>query len=53
MAIFLDLEKAYDMVWTRLVLQILSDLGLKGHLPKFIQNFLKDRRIKVRIGDAV
>lgn len=50
-AVFLDIAKAYDMVWVRQVLKILQDLGLKGHLPRFISNFLKDRKIKVRIGD--
>ena len=45
-AVFMDLEKAYDMVWRRLVLNILSDLGLKGHLPKFIQNFLNNKSKK-------
>ena len=53
LALFIDLEKAYDMVWRRLVLKILLDLGLKGHLPKFIENFLKDRKIRVRIGDIL
>ena len=50
-AVFIDLEKAYDMVWRRLVLQILSDIGLKGHLPTFIKNFLMDRVIKVKVGE--
>ena len=53
LAVFIDLEKAYDMVWRRLVLKILLDLGLKGHLPKFIENFLKNRKIRVRIGDIL
>ena len=50
-AIFIDLEKAYDMVWRRLVLKILNDIGLTGHLPRFIENFLTNRKIKVKIGD--
>ena len=35
------------------MLKILAKLGLKGHLPKYIQNFLTDCRIRVRIGDAL
>ena len=50
-AVFIDLEKAYDMVWRQLVLKILSNIGLKGHLPEFIKNFLKDRLIKVKVGE--
>ena len=50
-AVFIDLEKAYDMVWRHLVLSTLKRLGLKGNLPKFIKNFLSNRKIKVRIGD--
>ena len=52
-AIFIDLEKAYDMVWQQLVLKILQKLELKGNLPNFILNFLKNRKIKVRIGDTL
>ena len=53
LAVFIDLEKAYDMVWRRLVLKILLDLGLKGHLPKFIEKNKKNRKMKVRIGDIL
>ena len=52
-AVFIDLEKAYDMVWKHLVLKILSAIGLKGNLPEFISNFLKNRKIKVKIGDIL
>ena len=52
-AVFIDLEKAYDMVWQHLVLKILKKIGLKGNLPKFIANFLKNRKIKVKIGDVI
>ena len=52
-AVFLDLEKAYDMVWKHLVLKIMSEMGLKGHLPNFIKNFLSDRKIKIKIGEVI
>ena len=41
------------MVWKHLVLKILSAIGLKGNLPEFISNFLKNRKIKVKIGDIL
>ena len=50
-AVFFDIEKAYDLLWKHAVIKILKDIGLKGHLPNFIKNFLADRKIKVRIGN--
>ena len=50
--VFFDLEKAYDTAWKYGVLRDLKDLGLKGHLPKFISNFLADRRFRVRLGNT-
>ena len=48
--IFFDLEKAYDTVWKKGVLQEMYRMGLKGKLPIFIQNFLLSRSLKVRVG---
>ena len=52
-AVFLDIEKAYDMLWRYSIAQAMSKLGLVGHLPKFIMNFLHNRSIRVRIGDVI
>ena len=52
-AVFLDIEKAYDMLWRYSIAQALRELGLVGHLPKFIMNFLNNRSIRVRIGDIL
>ena len=49
-AIFFDLEKAYDTTWKYGILQDLFNFGLRGNLPKFVQSFLQDRSFKVRIG---
>ena len=51
-AIFFDLEKAYDMTWKYGVLQDLKNCGIKGHLPLFIQNYLNNRKFKVRISNT-
>ena len=48
-AIFFDLEKAYDTTWRYGILKDLHDCGLKGRLPSFIQSFLEDRTIQVQI----
>ena len=42
-AVFFDLEKAYDTTWKHGIMKDLHKLGLKGQLPLFIQIFLSDR----------
>ena len=49
-AVFFDLEKAYDTVWRAEILNSLYEMGLRGNLPKFIENFLTDCQFCVRIG---
>ena len=48
LAIFFDLEKAYDTTWRFGILKDLFDLDFRGSLPIFIENFLCDRRFRVR-----
>jgi hypothetical protein len=50
-AVFLDIEKAYDTVWIHGLLLKLHHLGLRGNLPVFISNFLQNRKIRVQIGN--
>ena len=38
-AVFFDIEKAFDMVWVHGLLKLLTDIGLDGHLPNFFKNF--------------
>ena len=49
-AVFFDLEKAYDTTWTYGIMKDLHEAGLKGHLPKFISSFLDQREFQVRVG---
>lgn len=50
MAVSLDIEKAYEMVWRHRIMDILIKRGFKGHILAYISNFLSNRRIQVRIG---
>ena len=52
-AVFFDLEKAYDTSWRYGILRDLHELGLKGRLPVFIKSFLADRRKQVRVGSTL
>ncbi|GBL78410.1 putative RNA-directed DNA polymerase from transposon X-element [Araneus ventricosus] len=45
-AIFFDIEKAYDRTWRYGILKDLHDLGLRGNLPIFIKNFLQLRKFR-------
>ena len=53
LTIFLDLEKAYDTTWKHGFLADLWDLGFRGHLPRFIQNFLSEHSFRVRVGSTL
>ena len=50
LAVFLDIQKAYDMAWRRGILQKLYNMGFRGNLPIFICNILLDRSFRVRVG---
>ena len=39
-AVFFDLEKAYDCAWRHHSLKTTEEIGIKGHLSPSIQNFL-------------
>ena len=45
-AVFFDLEKAYDTIWKYGIMNDLHDIGLKGRLPNFVQNFLSKENSK-------
>ena len=49
-AVFFDLEKAYDTTWKHGIMKDLFDAGLRGRLPLFIQGFLQNRQFQVRLG---
>ena len=52
-AIFFDLEKAFETTWKHGILNNLQNMGLKGHLPKFVKNFLEDRQFQVQVGTSL
>ena len=52
-AVFLDLGKAFDLMWTTSTIMQLSEFGIDGRILKWIHNFLVDRKIQVRVGSEI
>lgn len=52
-SVFFDVEKAYDKTWKYGILKDLHNYGLRGLLPKFIEQFLKNRTFKVRVNSTL
>lgn len=52
-AVFLDLESAYNVSWKSNILNNLIKMGIKGHMLHFIINFLSERKFKVKLGQTL
>ena len=52
-AIFFDIQKAYDTTWRHLILKNLYNNGFRGHLPHFIKNFIYERTFQTRIENVL
>jgi ribonuclease HI len=52
MAVFFDLEKAYDTTWKYGILKDLYDLGIRGNLAHYISKFLDNRVFRVKLGNS-
>ena len=52
-AVFLDLEKAYDSLWKGGLLKKLSMLDISGKLWFFIRAFLKNRHCNVKVNNSM
>ena len=53
MAVFFDIEKAYDKTWRYGILKDLLNLDFHGNLLIFIKNFLALRRFQVHLGSVL
>ena len=51
-AIFFDLKKAYDTIWKHGLLKDLNQYNIKGHMAKYIYNFLQNRTFRVKVGSS-
>ena len=51
--LFLDIEKAYDMLWREgLLFKLLNQIKITGNMYNWIQDFLKNRKFQVRINNS-
>lgn len=50
LCVFFDMRKAYDTTWNYGILRKMHQIGIRGHLAYYIQNFLKDRRFFTKVG---
>ena len=53
LATCLDLEKAYELIWKKRALSILNKHGIDGNAYYFVQNFLSERLIQVRVNNTL
>lgn len=52
LGVFIDLEKAFDLVWRNgLLYKLRKTYGIKGRMYKWIQDFLSDRTLQVKVGE--
>ena len=49
-AVFFDIEKAYDTIWKPEILNYLHEMSLRGNLPAFAEGFLSSQEFCVRVG---
>ena len=52
-AVLFDMEKAYDTTWKYGILRDLHEFGVNGRLANFIESFLANRSIQVRVGSTL
>jgi ribonuclease HI len=50
LAVFIDFERAYDMLHVPTLLRKLQTMGIVGHTTNWIENFLSNRTFQVKVG---
>jgi hypothetical protein len=48
--VFLDFEKAYDMLWRAGLLCKIKALGINGNMFNFVKDFINERTFQVQVG---
>ena len=50
--VFFDIKKAYDTAWRAGILKAVHEAGVRGNLGHYIKEFLRERRFRVKVGNA-
>ena len=53
LAVFLDISNAFDCVNHKLVMNKILQLGIKGNMGMFVNDFLRGRTLEVRVGNVL
>ena len=53
LAVFVDLQQAYDRVWRKGLLMKMTDIGIHGKVYTWIKSFLTNRTIQTKVNDAL
>jgi len=53
LGIFIDFERAFDMIWKDGLLIKLKKMGISGNLYRWIDSFMSDRTFQVRVGASL
>ena len=53
LGVFLDLEKAYDMLWKRGLLHKINHININGKMFTYIKSFINNRTFHVKVGGKI
>jgi len=53
LALFIDFERAYDMLHVPTLIKKLKNIGVQGRMLSWITNFLNNRSFQVKVGSAL
>lgn len=53
LAVFFDIEKAFDRTWRYGILKRMSEIKIGGHIMHFVKNFLQNRKYRVRVNNEL
>lgn len=52
-AVFFDIEKAFETVWNYRIIKKLQEMNAQGHTLHFIKNFLENRKFKTKFNGII
>jgi len=52
-AVFFDFSKAFDMLWKDGLIHKLHNMGINGRIKSWIEDFLSDRKIRVKVNNTL